>query len=155
MSRSHQNYKSAHLSHPIHVSHMGKVIWLLDDNTMWCPVKIEENWRSFSEWWRGENLDQPDKRFLIDFKAWERGSPIHIHTCAFRSSGIAQSYRNQASELNKCSHVLENAETGFCVFAYPLQIHRLFDSMEKRAKAEYKRGFEEGYKKGLEEAKAS
>ncbi len=141
------DYKNAHLSHHIHIRHLEKTIWLLDNNTMWCPVRIEQNWRSFKEWWKGDVLDQPDERFLQDFSAWETGSPIHVHPCAFRSSGISQGYRNQVDELNKCSHVLENAETGSCVFAYPLQMHRLFDSMEKLAESEFRRGFEEGYQK--------
>ncbi|HPE84985.1 MAG: hypothetical protein KDK44_03425 [Chlamydiia bacterium] len=138
------DYSDAKLAHKLASRHIGKTIWLLDNNTMWCPVTIQENWRSFSEWWRGDILDQPDERFLNDFNRWEKGSPIYIHSCAFRSTHAAATYRNSVDELNKCSHVLENAETGECVFVYPLLAHHLFFMLDNMADTAYQRGYNEG-----------
>jgi hypothetical protein len=51
----------------------------LDDGSLWEIHFMEKKGRSWGEWWRGEQVEQPDARFLCNPKLWKEADSIKVY----------------------------------------------------------------------------
>jgi hypothetical protein len=121
-----------------------KAFLISDDNEIWLLHGLQPNSLTWGEWvWR-EDVPQPDACYFFNMEKWEEGKKISIVYSPWQDCVWKDTYRNDASLLQRCDYVIENDIYKTHVFAKPLQIdevNALYANLHEHAFDLIKMGF--------------
>lgn len=129
-------------------------IVVLNDESIWTVQPLQVRVQSMWERLRGQDFTQPEVKFFGRPSEWQENSDINVYCCRWSKSGLDKIYEFDTSKLTYCTHVVENAATGECIFASPLkntQLVLLMDANIQKVRNEsYRDGVEAGLKRAEE-----
>ena len=127
------------------------------DDSVWQLFYFGENSRSFSEWWNGVKIDQPDPIFLTTMKDWASHDQVVIYEAQIDNRHLAQKYKVNKPIYN--IFMLHNKTKNKLVYARPVALKETLSAFQSHAEAEwqkgYNRGHNEGYRQGYSIGKQS
>lgn len=119
---------------------------VLDDKTIWQLHLFEKQGRSFSQWWRGEEIDQPDEPFISSLSDWNLFDEIAVHHSVVGDQELAEKYG--VSQREQELYLVENHTSGKVAYATEVPFKNLLNMLYEHAENERKRGYSEGYAAG-------
>ncbi len=121
-----------------------RAVLISNDHEIWLLHGLQPNKLTWSEWvWR-EDVPQPDACYFFNMEKWEEGKKISIVYFPWQDCAWKDTYRNDASLLQRCDYVIENDACKTRVFAKPVQIDEvksLYANLRERASDLVRRGF--------------
>ncbi|MBS0629155.1 MAG: hypothetical protein JSS30_02890 [Verrucomicrobia bacterium] len=128
----------------------------LEDKSIWKLHLVGKNSASFSEWWNGVEIDQPDDTFVSKLSDWKSTDKIDIYHAHFEDSELNQKYR--VSKPQQEIYLLENRTRHKMAYANEMCFKDLLDGLQKHGESQhekgYSSGFSEGYKKGYKDGQS-
>lgn len=121
-------------------------ILILKDCSTWQLVLQTENSRSFSQWWNGEKIDQPDPEFITKIKDWKPFDEIVKHRFCFDYEKLFEKYRVPKIDREVC--LIENKTLQKFAYAKELSFKAFLEAFETYARKERERGYENGFLRG-------
>lgn len=121
-------------------------ILVLDDKTSWKLNLLSENARSFSQWWNGEEIDQPDPSFVSTMQDWSPFDEILVHHAAFENKDLLAKYK--VSKREQEVYLVENMTTNKLAYASSVAYKNLLEMLSEHAKNQRKLGYNRGYSDG-------
>jgi len=121
-------------------------IFVLEDKTTWRVKLLSENTRSFSQWWNGVEIDQPDLAFVSNVQDWSPFDEILVHHASFENEDLLRKYK--VSKREQEVFLLENMTTNKLAYASSVPFKNLLDMLSEHAKNQRKLGYNRGYSDG-------
>jgi len=119
---------------------------ILDNQTSWKLNLLEEKYRSFSQWWNGEQIDQPDPEFVSKADEWKPFDQIVVYDIQFDNNLLFEKYH--VSTRDQLVYLVENLSTGKLVYANSVTFNNLLHALEQHATDQYYLGYSLGYDRG-------
>ncbi len=128
---------------------------ILENNSVWKLHLIDQNSQTWSEWWQGTEIDQPDEMFISSIKDWKNNDRIRIHQAELDNLDIHQKYK-VVKPLRKI-FFLENKSRGKAAYASSVSLKDFIEisqeEAEKKIKSAYSQGHSDGYWSGHRDGK--
>ena len=125
-------------------------IILLEDGSFWIVKNWYYNYRSFSEWWKGIEIEQPDSQFVFNLRDWSCEDLIQI----YRYSGDSHMYNphgfkgSDVQGVYEC-YVFENITQGHFAYAVSISVDQFCDLYAEYVLDELDEAYDDGYDDGL------
>jgi len=130
-----------------------KNIVILEDNSCWQIYPFSNNVTSWGQWFRGEEIDQPDSNFVFQTTDWIFNDELQLYFQEGDAS-LAQKYEPALLKPSRSKHgiyLFENLRTKQFAYAKKLSVSELIQSFEVYAEEQKDLGYTEGYRKGKSE----
>lgn len=119
---------------------------LLPDQSIWKVYLMENHEQSWSEWWNGIEVDQPDEMFVSNMDFWRSGDAIKIYHSQVDDSQLKQKYG--VKKPNYEIVLIENKTRSKIAYAGSVSFQDFFDTFLLYSREEYSRGYSDGHDDG-------
>lgn len=124
-----------------------KDIVVLEDQTAWRLYLSTPNSRSFSQWWNGETIDQPDNEFISELNDWHTLDEIIVYRAQSNENSLFEKYK--IAKKDQQIFLIENVATKKIAYAESIPLHHLIGLYQEQFKSAYDDGWREGHLQGL------
>lgn len=132
-------------------------ILVLDNKSSWKLNLMSENTRTFSQWWNGEEIDQPDSAFISKASEWCPFDEIIVHHARFENTELFDKYH--VSKREQEVYLVENVTRKKLAYACEVSFKNLIGMLAEHAtnqrKLGYNRGYSDGYSVGKRDGEST
>jgi len=121
-------------------------VLVLENKSIWKLFPIDTNQRSFTEWWNGIEIDQPDEIFIYEFRDWKISDKIEIYRAHFDDSELSEKYKAKATHCE--IYLLENKTRQKFAYAWDMPLGDLLEALNNNGWSQWQTGYSEGYFQG-------
>lgn len=123
---------------------------ILDDNSCWKAFPFKENSATWSQWFSGEQADQPDEEFIFELSEWEPHDSIQMYflqddTTLYEKYDLT---RNMSKFDKKGIFLIENKTKNQLVYAQKTALDEIVNSFSQYAKKQWDQGYGAGHSQG-------
>lgn len=125
-------------------------IVILDDETCWKIFPHIQNSQTWGQWFRGQEIDQPDPMFIFDLMDWSDLDRIQVYFLE-DDSDVFTKYLSNPNQLifqQKGTFLLKNLRTNHLVYAQRFSTKDLINHFTNYSERRYQKGYDDGYREG-------
>lgn len=121
-------------------------ILILDDKTSWKLNLMNNNTKTFSQWWNGEKIDTPDPSFVSNISEWSVFDQVVVHVAQFENKELFDKY--SVPKRDQTAYLIENLTKEKFAYASEVSFNNLTVIFTEYASSQRKVGFNQGYSEG-------
>lgn|GEM_PF-3509751 len=121
---------------------------ILEDDSCWVIFPFKENASSWSQWWKGEEVDQPDPEFVFESSNWCFNDSLKLY---FHEGDLdlIDKYQPNHSKFNRLGvYLIRNLSRSQVAYANKVPLSKLVKNFQTEKKREYQKGYNNGYDNG-------
>ncbi len=122
--------------------------FILEDDSCWVIFPYKGNSSSWSQWFKGKEVDQPDPEFVFHASNWCFNDNLKIYFHEGDLNLITKYQPNYSKFRSRGVFLIINLSKNQVAYANKVPLSKLVKNFQIEKKAEYQNGFNKGYDNG-------